>query len=141
MAAVGNVDEERSMANAVMSLRSAVARAAFASAAAEMVTRALTIVLSIAVARALDPHEVGLLGLGVIVVGILSVVTACAETAGVIGHSEGTDSQYAWTSMLVRGVVTGGLLAPTLLFLPAVVHTPPRREPTIVQLTRRIPVL
>ena len=70
------------MTNAVISLRSAVARAAFASGAAEMVTRALTIVLSIAVARALDPQEVGLLGLGVIVVGTLSVVTACAETAG-----------------------------------------------------------
>jgi polysaccharide transporter, PST family len=116
------------VANAVMSLRSAVARAAFASGAVEMATRALTIVLSIVVARALDPREVGLLGLGVIVVGILSVVTGCAETAGVIGRSGGADAQYAWTSMVVRGVITGGLLALAPLFLPAALHLLPGKE-------------
>jgi O-antigen/teichoic acid export membrane protein len=129
------------MANAVISLRSAVARGAFASGAAEMVTRALTIVLSIAVARALDPQEVGLLGLGVIVVGILSVVTGCAETAGVIGRSGGTDPQYAWASMAVRGVATGGLLALAPLFLPAVVHLLAGRESSSVELTGLIHVL
>ncbi len=129
------------MANAVISLRSAVARAAFASGAAEMVTRALTIVLSITVARALDPQEVGLLGLGVIVVGILSVVTACAETAGVIGRSGGTDPQYAWASMAVRGVATGGLLALAALFLPAVVHLIAAKEPSTAELMGLLHVL
>jgi O-antigen/teichoic acid export membrane protein len=110
------------VANAVTSPRSEVARAAFASGAVEMVTRGLTIVLSIAVARVLEPQEVGLLGLGVIVVGTLSVVTACAETAGVIGRSQGTDPQHACTSVVVRGVVTGGLLALIPLVLPSIVH-------------------
>lgn len=129
------------MANAVISLRSAVARAAFASGAAEMVTRALTIVLSIAVARALDPQEVGLLGLGVIVVGILSIVTACAETAGVIGRSGGTDPQYAWASMAVRGVATGALLALAPLFLPAVVHHLAGKESSSAELMGLVHVL
>lgn len=129
------------MANAVISLRSAVARAAFASGAVEMVSRALTIVLSIAVARVLEPREVGLLGLGVIVAGILSVVTACAETAGVIGRSGGTDPQYAWTSMVVRGVATGGLLALAPLFLPAVVHLLAGKESSGAELMGLIHVL
>ena len=129
------------MPKAVTSLRRGVARAAFASGAVEMVTRALTVVLSIAVARALEPREVGLLGVGVIVVGILSVVTACAETAGVIGRSGGTDPQYAWTSVVLRGVVTGGLLALTPLFLPAVVHLLAGKEPSSAELMGLVHVL
>ena len=107
---------------AVTSLRRNVAQAAFASGAVEMVTRALTIVLSIATARALQPSEVGLLGLAVIVVGVLSLVTACAETAGVIGRSLGSDSQYAWSATVARGVVTACLLAVAPLFLPPLGH-------------------
>jgi lipopolysaccharide exporter len=137
----GSADEGEPVTKAVTSLRRGVAQAAFVSGAAEVVTRALTTVLSIAVARALDPQEVGLLGLGVIVVGILSVVTACAETAGVIGHSGGTDAQYAWTSMVVRGVVTGGLLALAPLFLPAVVHFLPGKESSSAELMGLIHVL
>ena len=129
------------MPKAVRSLRRDVAQAAFALGAVEMVTRALTIVLSIAVARALEPREVGLLGLGVIVVGILSVVTACAETAGVIGRSGGTDPQYAWTSMVVRGVATGALLALAPLFLPVVVHNLAGKESSSVELMGLIHVL
>jgi len=126
---------------AMTSVRRDVAQAAFASGAVEMVTRALTIVLSIAVARALEPREVGLLGLGVIVVGILSIITACAETAGVIGRSGGTDPQYAWTSMVVRGVATGGLLALAPVFLPAVVHHLAGNESSSAELMRLIHVL
>jgi O-antigen/teichoic acid export membrane protein len=125
----------------VVSLRSAIARAAFASGAVEMATRALTIVLSIGVARALDPQEVGLLGLGVIVVGILSVVTACAETAGVVGRSGGTDPQFAWTSTVIRGVVTGGLLALAPVFLPAVVHLLAGKESSSAELMGLLHVL
>ncbi len=106
-----------------------------------MVSRALTIVLSIAVARTLDPREVGLLGLGVIVVGILSVVTGCAETAGVIGRSGGTDPQYALTSMVVRGAVTAGLLTLAPLFLPAVVHLLSVKESSSAELMGLIHVL
>lgn len=83
-----------------------------------MATRALTILLSIATARALEPGEVGLLGLAVIVVGVLSLATACAETAGVIGREAGTDSQYAFVAVVVRGVVTAALLGAILPSLP-----------------------
>ena len=137
----GGGHEGKPVPKAVTSLRRGVAQAAFASGAVEMVSRALIIVLSIAVARALDPREVGLLGLGVIVVGILSVVTACAETAGVIGRSGGTDPQYAWTSTVVRGVAMGGLLALAPLFLPAVVHLLAGRESSSVELMGLINVL
>lgn len=129
------------MTKAATSLRRGVAQAAFASGAVEMVSRALTIVLSIATARALEPRDVGLLGLGVIVVGILSVITACAETAGVIGRSRGTDPQYAWASVVVRGVATGGLLALTPLCLPAVVQLLAGKESSSAELMGLIHVL
>ena len=106
------------MLGPVGSLRLDLARAAFASGGVEMVTRVLTILLSIATARALEPGEVGLLGLAVIVVGTLSLVTACAETAGVIGREAGADSQYALAAVVVRGVVTAALLGVALPLLP-----------------------
>jgi PST family polysaccharide transporter len=87
-----------------------------------MVTRAMTIVLSIATARALQPSEVGLLGLAVIFVGVLSLVTACAESAGVIARSLGSDPQYAWSATVARGLVTACLLALTPFSLPPLVH-------------------
>jgi PST family polysaccharide transporter/lipopolysaccharide exporter len=141
MAIDGGDHEGDPVPKAATSLRRGVAQAAFASGAVEMVTRALTIVLSIAVARALDPREVGLLGLGVIVVGILSVVTGCAETAGVIGRSGGSDPQYAWASTVVRGIATGALLALSPLFLPSVVHLLAGRESSSVELLGLIHVL
>ncbi len=122
MAIDGGAHEGDPMPRAVTSLRRDVARAAFASGTVEMVTRALTIVLSIATARALQPSEVGLLGLAVIIVGVLSVVTACAETAGVIGRSLGSDPQYAWSTTVARGVVTACLLAVAPFFLPPLAH-------------------
>ena len=99
------------MSNTLVALRHEVARAAFASGAVEMVARVLTILLSVTVARALDPHEVGLLGLAVIVVGTLSFVAGCAETACVISHPGGSDRQYAWTAVVIRGAVTGVFLS------------------------------
>src|SRR5262245_46460210 len=93
------------------SLRRYVALAAFASGAVEIGTRVLTIVLAIATARALQPDEVGLLGLAVIVVGVLSVATACAETAGVVARSKGSDPEYAWSATATRGAITACLMA------------------------------
>lgn len=101
------------------SFRQNAVRAAFASGAVEALTRAMTIVLSIATARALEPREVGVLGLGVIVVGVLSIITACAETAGVVGRSKETDPRYAWAAMVIRAMATAGVLILTPLFLPA----------------------
>jgi len=104
----------------VISLRHEITRAAFASGAVELVTRLLTILLSIAVARALDPHDVGLLGLAVIVVGTLSLIAGCAETACVISRARGTDSQYARMAVVIRGAVTGILFPLVLLELPRI---------------------
>jgi O-antigen/teichoic acid export membrane protein len=110
------------MLEATGPLRLDIARAAFASGTVEMVTRALMIVLSIATARLLQPSEVGLLGLAVIIVGVLSVVAFCAETAGVIGRGEGTDQQHALMAVAARGLITACLLVLALLFLPTLAH-------------------
>lgn len=123
------------------SLRREVAAAAFASGAVEIVTRALTIVLSIATARALQPSEVGLLGLAVIMVGVLSLVTACAETAGVIARSLASDPQYAWSATVVRAVVTACLLALAPLSLPSLAHLLAGREAASVELMALVYVL
>src|SRR5215813_14000630 len=84
--------------NTAPSLRETVTRAALASGAVEVINRVFTIGLSIATARALEPREVGLLGLVVIITGVISIIAACSETAGVTSRSNGDDSQYAFAS-------------------------------------------
>jgi O-antigen/teichoic acid export membrane protein len=101
-------------------LRHGVARAALASGAVETVSRVLTIVLSIATARALQPSQVGILGLAVIVIGIISLVAACSETAGVISRSEGTDSQHAFAATAIRGLISAILVTGAYLCLPVI---------------------
>lgn len=116
------------------SLRRGVVVAAFASGAVEMGTRVLTIVLSIATARALQPSEVGLLGLAVIIVGVLSVVTACAETAGVVARSRGSDPQYACSATATRGVITACLVAVAPFSLPPLAHLLAGKEAATAEL-------
>lgn len=99
------------------SLRRAAARAALASGAAETVGRVLTIVLSIATARALEPGEVGVLGLAVVVVGIISQIGACSETAGITTRGSGTDGQHAFVASMIRCGLTGLLVAAAFLGL------------------------
>ena len=99
-------------------LRHGVARAALASGAAETATRVLMVALSIATARALLPGQVGVLGLAVIVVGIVSLIAACCETAGVIGRYEGSDTQHAVAATLIRGLIVAALVAGVYLCLP-----------------------
>ena len=118
----GSAYEVDTVPKSMTSLRRSVAGAAFASGTVEMLTRALTIVLSIATARALQPTEVGLLGLAVILVGVPSLVTACAESAGVIGRSLGSDQQYAWSATVARAVITTCLLAVAPFLLPPLAH-------------------
>lgn len=104
--------------SAARSLRYGVARAALASGAAETVSRVLTIVLSIATARALHPSQVGILGLAVIVIGMISLISACSETGGVISRSEATDSQHAFAATAIRGLITTSLVTGAYLCLP-----------------------
>src|SRR5262245_6305240 len=99
-------------------LRYKTARAALMSGSGEMVTRVLTVVLSIVTARVLQPGEVGILGLAVILIGIVSLIAASSETAGVITRSKGSDSKHAFAAFIVRGVVTAVLLAGLSLSLP-----------------------
>jgi O-antigen/teichoic acid export membrane protein len=119
---VVDLDVHDKVPKTMTSLRRNLAVAAFASGAVEMVTRMLTIVLSIGTARALQPSEVGLLGLAVIIVGVLSIVTACAETAGVVVHSRGSDVQHAWSATAARSIITACLLAVVLVSLPPLAH-------------------
>lgn len=102
------------------SLRVQTAHAAVSSGGAETVGRFLTIFLSIATARALLPEQVGLLGIGVIVVGLISMVASYAETAAVVSHGPGQHEDYAMAALLGRGVLTVGLVAGLFAVLPAI---------------------
>lgn len=102
------------------SFRRGVVRAALASGLAEAVNRVLTIALSIATARALLPSQVGVLALAVIVIGIVSLVAACSETAGVIGRYEGTDGQHALAAAIVRAVIVAILVSALYPGLPMI---------------------
>lgn len=113
--------DNAALANKTMQpLRQGVARAALASGVTEAATRVLTIILSIATARALLPSQVGILGLAVIVVGIVSLVAACSETAGIVGRYKGTDSQHAFAATVVRGLIVTILVLGLYLSLPVV---------------------
>jgi O-antigen/teichoic acid export membrane protein len=120
-------------------LRYGVARAALASGVVETVSRVLTIVLSIATARALEPREVGLLGLAVIVIGIVSLVAACSETAGVITRGKGSDHQHAFVATSIRAVVAIVLVGATYVCLSLISHLlvgGEAGEPQVVALIR-----
>lgn len=99
-------------------LRVRTARAAATSGGAEIVGRFLTIFLSIATARALLPREVGVLGLAVIVVGLISMVASYAETAAIVTHGEGRDEEFAFVASIGRAAVTVFLLAVLLGAMP-----------------------
>jgi PST family polysaccharide transporter len=122
-------------------LRPGVARAALASGAVETVSRVLTIVLSIATARALEPREVGLLGLAVIVTGIVSLVAACSETAGVITRGPGSDREHAVVATAIRGVVAIVLVTATYLCLSLISHVLAAAEASESQLNALIRLL
>ena len=101
-------------------LRYRTARAALTSGAAEVITRVLTIVLSIVTARVLEPKEVGLLGLAVILVGVVSMLGFYPETAAVTVRDEGSHRKYALAATEVRVVVVVVALAVLWLTLPAI---------------------
>ncbi len=96
-------------------LRVGAARAAIGSGMVEIVTRVLTVVLSIATARALEPREVGLLGLAVIIIGVVSMLGFYPETAAVAAGGEGNHSKYALAATAIRASVLA--LSLSVLFL------------------------
>jgi PST family polysaccharide transporter len=73
-------------------------------------TRALTVLLSIATARALEPREVGVLGLGVILIGAVSMLGFYTETAAVTASGARGDGAYAFSATVIRAALIGSLL-------------------------------
>ena len=82
-----------------------ITRAAITSGGSETVGRFLTIFLSIATARALVPEQVGLLGMAVIVVGLVSMLASYAETAAVVSPAS-HDAEYSLAASVARAALT-----------------------------------
>jgi len=102
------------------SLRYPTARAALTSGMGEMATKVLTIVLSVATARMLEPREVGLLGLSVIVIGVISMIGVYPETAAVAARGEASDGEYAVAASTIRAAINLLLLVALILVFPLV---------------------
>src|SRR5215813_11752204 len=98
------------------------ARAAMASGTAEIVTRILTVVLTIVSARVLEPVEVGLLGLSVIVIGVVSILGFYPETAAVAASDKEDEGQFAFASACVRAVILAFSFAVLGFSFSAVAH-------------------
>ena len=98
------------------------ARAAMTSGTAEIVTRILTVVLTIVTARVLEPIEVGLLGLSVIVIGVVSILGFYPETAAVAASGDEDDGQYAFAATSVRFIILALSFAALGSSFSAVVH-------------------
>jgi len=93
-------------------------RAALVSGSVQFITRILTVVLSIATARALEPREVGTLGLAVIVMGVISMIAYYPETAAVAMRCEERDEKLAAASVVLKSIVVTLLIALMLLTFP-----------------------
>jgi O-antigen/teichoic acid export membrane protein len=102
--------------NHKVGLRYKTARAALTSGGSQIVTRILAIVLSVATARALEPREVGILGLAVIVVGVISMLGFYPETAAVAAQEPGSDWEAALAAFVLRTALIACLLIAVLLF-------------------------
>lgn len=76
-------------------LRQTVSLAAFTSGAGELATRVLVMGLGILTARLVEPRDVGILGLAVILAALVSMLGAYAETAGVMAQGSSSDATYA----------------------------------------------
>jgi lipopolysaccharide exporter len=103
---------------AVIPLRSRLGAALFAAGGAETCNRVLSVVLSIVIARFLEPYEIGVLGLAVIIANTISILGSYSETAGITSQRHGTDAQYAVTAAVLRGVLTLIALAIIAISIP-----------------------
>jgi O-antigen/teichoic acid export membrane protein len=92
-------------------LRARIARAAFASGGSEVVTRVVMIAVSIFTARLLEPREVGLLGVAVIITSIVSMIGYYPEIAAVSLDRHHDDNAVAMASTIARSIVVIALLA------------------------------
>jgi O-antigen/teichoic acid export membrane protein len=122
-------------------------RAAIASGTSQIITRVLTVVLSVATARALEPREVGLLGVAVIIVAVISMIGYYPEIAAVTGRGEEPHEIHALASVGVRAAVVAVLLVSVNIAFPFLAHiltgkesvTAPLRE--LLNILAWIPIL
>lgn len=111
-------EKEQAVNESGQPLRYKTARAALTSGAVEVVTRVVAIALSIATARTLEPREVGLLGLAVIMVGFISMVGCYPEMAAVAVPGRERNGKYATAAFLLRVVMVVLLLVLLKLTFP-----------------------
>src|SRR5215469_11346780 len=93
-------------------------RAALNSGLGELVKRVLAVVLAIVTARTLEPREVGLLGVTVIVIGVISMIGYYPEIAAVAARGSSEHNRYALAALTLRAVVVASLLSAAALTLP-----------------------
>jgi PST family polysaccharide transporter len=119
----GEIEEPLDTAAAVrLPGRGKLVRAALASGTSEILVRGLSVVMSIATARCLEPREVGVLGLAVTIVTLVTLAAHFSENAGVIGKSEPSDHQYALAAAIIRAILSALLLGLLLFSLPLIVR-------------------
>src|SRR5215469_12690367 len=93
-------------------------RAALNSGLGELVKRVLAVVLAIVTARTLEPREVGLLGVTVIVIGVISMIGYYPEIAAVAARGSSEHNRYALAALTLRAAVIGSLVSVVLLTIP-----------------------
>src|SRR5262249_58363262 len=96
----GSRSENDLMRNRPAPLRLGTAKAAFGSGLAEVVIRVLAVVLAVVTARELEPSEVGLLGLAVIVTGLISMIGYYPETAAIAARGETDHNRRALAALM-----------------------------------------
>lgn len=101
------------------SLRTRLARAALTSGGGEVTNRLLTITLSIVAARMLAPADVGVLGVAVTVVGVISMLATFAETAGIVASGPASHRNYARVATALRAAMLAAIVPLVLLGLPS----------------------
>lgn len=121
--------------------RGLLTRAALLSGASGSIGRLFGAALSIVVARLVGPSDLGVLGIAVTVIGVLTMATHCAESAGVSSRSKGSDLQYGLAAALLRVGLTASLLGFTLLALPRVAAMVAGRDGRDSELARLVGVL
>jgi O-antigen/teichoic acid export membrane protein len=107
-------------AGGISGLRHKAAKAALTSGVASGATKFFTILLSVATARFLSPHEVGLLGLAVIVSGIVSMIGYYPEGAAVVASGDHAHNRYAIAATAIRAAFTAASLALVFIFFPTI---------------------
>lgn len=130
-----------SAATEALPLSYGATRAALASGTTQIITRVLTIVLSIATARAMEPREVGILALAVIVMALISMIGYYPETAVIVSRAEGTDERYAAATVVIRGTVVALLLVSLVALYPLMAARLTGKEGGLAELRELLVVL